>query len=310
MSISSIFIYNFSLRAREDDENQVALSYYSLKEEISNFKNLNISLLSGFGAYIQLKDTTDDEEIYQYLDFLLRDHLEDIRNIGVFIDTTIMWVYPLKGNEEAIGKDVTTIPEQREDVLRVKNNLETLFVGPVDLIQGGEAFIVRMPLLRNDTYWGMISIVLKAENAFKFVDQHAEVYKIDYLVTPADRPGKIIDDEHRAILERCNIIVESALKQLEFDETIRNVELVLFEMEKHFNDEIDILNKVGYPDVEKHKKIHAGLLAKTRAIFEQAIQRDISAVEFFSFLLIVVVEGHFQNEDVKYFPYIAEDKKD
>lgn len=111
MIISSIFIYNYSLRVRQDDENNVVESYYSLNDEFQDFKNQNISLLSGFSAYIQLKDTTDDAEIYQYLDFLLKDHLDDIKNIGVLIDTTIRWVYPIEGNESAIGKDLTTIPE-------------------------------------------------------------------------------------------------------------------------------------------------------------------------------------------------------
>ncbi|MBF4694936.1 diguanylate cyclase domain-containing protein [Fusibacter ferrireducens] len=569
MFFSIIFIYNFSMRIREDEANRVAISYYSLNEEIRDFKNQNVSLLSGFAAYIQLKETTSDEEIYEYLGFLLRDHLDDIKNIGVLIDTTIRWVYPTGGNEGAIGKDLTEIPEQRDEVLRVKNNLETLFVGPVNLIQGGTAFIIRMPLLKDEAYWGMVSIVLKAENAFKFVDKHSRNYKIDYLITPADTPNEIIygnsrvlelsplkfrteasignwdvyavpsggwdhrvkqialiffacilmsffvslstyswikkygkvlndkvelegkyiqdrftkiytreyfnlrlkeevsnsqrhnhpismiyfdldhfkkvndvhghsagdevllevvakvksiirlgdifarwggdefiillpninlsgaqaiaerirreiealdinksygvtasvgysewknkeyieswfirtdqalytskntgknkitasdhnkeknilvraewdetsnsgcktiDDEHRAIVARCNRIVESALEQSSFDETIRNVENVILEMEQHFKDEIEILNRVGYPQVEKHKKIHAALLSRTNVIFKKTIQRDITAVEFFSFLLITVVEGHFKNEDVKYFPYIAKEK--
>jgi diguanylate cyclase (GGDEF)-like protein/hemerythrin-like metal-binding protein len=119
----------------------------------------------------------------------------------------------------------------------------------------------------------------------------------------------IIDDEHKAILERCNRIVESALEQSSFDETIRNVEIVIQEMAQHFKDEIEILYEAKYPNVEMHQRIHAGLLAKTNEIFQKTIQRDITAVEFFSFLLITVVEGHFKNEDVKYFPYIVEHKK-
>lgn len=567
MSISFVFIHNFSMRVREDEENEVAISYYSLNEEIRDFKNQNVSLLSGFAAYIQLKGTTDEAEIYEYLDFLLRDHLDDIRNIGVLVDTTIKWVYPLEGNEEAIGKDLTAIPGQREEVLRVKGNLETLFVGPINLIQGGTAFIVRLPLLRDNAYWGMVSIVLRAENAFEFVDKHADNYEVDYLITSADEPSEVIygdsrvlgmsplkfrtedsiggwdvyavpkngwnnrivqillifsvcllisllvslsvfswlrkysavlkdkvdleskyildrftniytreyfnlrlkeevgsslrhshpismvyfdldhfknvndvyghsagddvllevvarvktliriedifarcggdefilllpntdlegaeyvaervragieslemnrsygvtasvgcsewkakeyieswfirtdnalytskntgknkvtvsnhhteknilskvdwdersnsgcktiDDEHKAILERCNSIVESALEQSSFDETIRNVEILLLEMEQHFKNEIKTLQKSGYPDVEKHQRIHDVLLKKTNALFKKTIQREVTAVEFFSFLLITVVEGHFQEEDVKYFSYIVE----
>ncbi len=121
MVVCFIFIYNYSMRVKEDNENKVTESYYILSDEIREFKNQNISILSGFAAYIQLVDTTDGDEIYRYLDFLLRDRLEDIRNIGVFEDTTIKWVYPLEGNEGAIGTDLSKNPEQADEVLRVKN---------------------------------------------------------------------------------------------------------------------------------------------------------------------------------------------
>lgn len=566
-----MFLYNYSMRIREDNESKVTVSYYSLVDDIRDFRNQNISLLSGFEAYIQLNDDYEDAEIYRYLDFLLKDQLHDIRNIGIFIDTTIRWVYPLEGNESAIGVDLSKNSEQAEEVRRVKENLETLFVGPIDLIQGGSGFIIRMPLLKNSTYWGMVSIVLKAENAFGFVDAHTELYKVDYLITTSDEKeevvygneailemkplrfttedtlgrwnvyvvptggwdnqnvqiififiiglsisiliagrvffwirnynqvlsdkieleskyildrftkiytkeyfnlrlkeefshaqrhnypismiyfdldhfknvndnyghaagddvllqvvkvvksiirtedvfsrwggdefilllphtelkdvqyvaericheiayselcraygvtssigcsewkqgeyleswflrtdkalyvskntGKnkvtvsdhnteknvltkviwneasnsgcsIIDEEHKLILERCNVIVESALQHSALDETIRNVDALLIEMEEHFNDEIQILKDAKYPEVEKHQRIHNALMEKTREIYQKTIQREINAVEFFSFLLLTVVEGHFKNEDVKYFKYLSEHRKD
>ncbi len=129
MRVCFIFIYNYSMRVKEDNENKVTESYYSLSDEIRDFKNQNISILSGFSAYIQLNDVIDDVEIYRYLDFLLRDHLEDIRNIGVFEDTTIKWVYPLEGNEGAIGTDLSKNPEQVDEVLRVKIILKPCLLG-------------------------------------------------------------------------------------------------------------------------------------------------------------------------------------
>lgn len=119
-----------------------------------------------------------------------------------------------------------------------------------------------------------------------------------------------IDDEHKAILERCNVIVETALEQSSFDETLRNVEYLIREMEQHFSDEIEILKRAKYPDVEKHQRIHDALLTKTSALLEKTASREVNAVEFFSFLLLTVVEGHFKNEDVKYFEYIKVLKND
>ena len=119
----------------------------------------------------------------------------------------------------------------------------------------------------------------------------------------------MIDDEHKAILERCNLIVETALEQTSFDETLRNVEQLLVEMQQHFDDEIRILCEVNYPEVEKHQFIHEELLNQTKTVLQKTIKREISAVEFVTFLLYTVVEGHFKNEDVKYFEYINKEKK-
>ena len=192
VSLSAYFLFNYSVQLQEENEYKISLTYHGLIGDLQNFTNQNISLLSGFSAYIQMKDVFTDREVDTYLNFLLKDHLDDMKNIGVFEDTTIKWVYPVEGNESAIGVDLSKVPEQADDVYRVKNNLETLFVGPVNLVQGGTAFIIRMPLLRHEKYWGMVSIVLKAEQAFAFIDRFSNEYDVAYLITHADQPDQII----------------------------------------------------------------------------------------------------------------------
>lgn len=192
ISISSYVLYSYVMQVQEENEYRVSLAYHNMVGDIQNFTNQNISLLSGFSAYIQMKNIYTDDEINTYLNFLLKDHLDDIKNIGVFEDTTIKWVYPIEGNESAIGVDLSKVPEQADDVARVKNNLETLFVGPINLIQGGEGFIIRMPLLKNEKFWGMVSIVLKAEQTFSFIDRFSDQYQVDYLFTYADNPDQVI----------------------------------------------------------------------------------------------------------------------
>ncbi len=74
-----------------------------------------------------------------------------------------------------------------------------MFVGPVNLIQGDQAFIIRMPLLKNKKYWGMVSIVLKAERTFSFVEKHSKNYKMEYLITSADKPDEIIHGNKKVL---------------------------------------------------------------------------------------------------------------
>lgn len=191
--IGLIFLFSYYINQNiEDSKYETTLNYRELTQEIGDYTNRNISLLSGFSAFIQIQDDFDNENVYSYLDYLLKDHLDEIRNVGVLVDTTIRWTYPLEGNEEAVGVDLSKIPDQADSIMYVKNTLKTQFVGPVDLIQGGIGFIIRIPLLKDDVYWGMVSIVLKAENTFDFIEEFSDAENVEYLITHEEDDGNII----------------------------------------------------------------------------------------------------------------------
>ncbi|MDD9156849.1 diguanylate cyclase [Aliivibrio sp. S4TY2] len=100
---------------------------------------------------------------------LYRDSL-NIRHLAIAPDDIVKYVYPLKGNVKALGLDFRSIQNQWLTVQKARH-LETIFIaGPVDLIQGGSAFVARMPVFTdppyNQDYWGSISIVLDIDGLF------------------------------------------------------------------------------------------------------------------------------------------------
>lgn len=88
-----------------------------------------------------------------------------IRNIALAPSNKVRWVYPLKGNEKAIGLDYMTNPQQKESVIEASNKKKPLLAGPVRLVQGGLGFINRAPIFLENSadstksYWGLVSIV-------------------------------------------------------------------------------------------------------------------------------------------------------
>ncbi len=89
----------------------------------------------------------------------------NIRNIALAPNNVIRWVFPLKGNERAIGLNYMENPQQRESVVDAQRLRKPILAGPVKLVQGGLGFINRSPIfLDNDSdslkeYWGLASIV-------------------------------------------------------------------------------------------------------------------------------------------------------
>ncbi len=88
-----------------------------------------------------------------------------IRNIALAPDNVIRWVYPLKGNERAIGLKYMDNAEQKPSVLKAMEAKTPILAGPVNLVQGGIGFINRSPIFIKDEkenttkYWGVASIV-------------------------------------------------------------------------------------------------------------------------------------------------------
>ena len=89
-----------------------------------------------------------------------------IRNIAVAPDNIVRFVYPVKGNERAIGLEYLKDPDQREAVLRAFEEKTTVVAGPVNLVQGGVGVISRTPIFIRSSaggetrYWGIASTVI------------------------------------------------------------------------------------------------------------------------------------------------------
>jgi two-component system sensor histidine kinase/response regulator len=77
----------------------------------------------------------------------LLDGSAQLRNITATRNVKLKYMYPVKGNEAAIGFDYRDHPEQLKDLLRARQNKQTVISGPIELIQGGQGLILRLPVV-------------------------------------------------------------------------------------------------------------------------------------------------------------------
>jgi diguanylate cyclase (GGDEF)-like protein len=148
--------------------------FINFKSRVERLIFTNKTLVQGFEAYLLMNPDLDEAEADIYMDKLLSKNDNQIRNIGVIQDTTIIWNYPKEGNAAAIGVDLSMVESQKDLILKVKNELEPVLQGPVDLVQGGTGFIIRLPIIRPETgYWGQISIVLNGDKIIEEINAYA-----------------------------------------------------------------------------------------------------------------------------------------
>jgi PAS domain S-box-containing protein len=76
-------------------------------------------------------------------------------------DGVITHVYPLEGNESAIGYNILNDSSTRKEALRALEKKHLYFAGPLTLKQGGQAVIGRLPIFKDDKFLGFSVVLVK-----------------------------------------------------------------------------------------------------------------------------------------------------
>lgn len=96
--------------------------------------------------------------------------LESNKNIDAIELTReglITHVYPLKGNEQALGYDILKDPLRRGQALRAIQTNELFFDGPFKFKQGGIGFVGRLPIFIENKFWGFSAVLIKLSTFLK-----------------------------------------------------------------------------------------------------------------------------------------------
>ncbi|WP_188695971.1 PAS domain S-box protein [Bowmanella pacifica] len=131
----------------------------------------NIQVVQGLVAVIQNDPDIDQSRFSDIARYLIGSHTE-LRNIGAAPDMVIRMIYPLAENESAIGLNYLTRPDQMRSAELAMTSGKMVLSGPVDLVQGGQAFISRIPV-QVDTpdgqshFWGLVSAVIDMERVYR-----------------------------------------------------------------------------------------------------------------------------------------------
>jgi diguanylate cyclase (GGDEF)-like protein/PAS domain S-box-containing protein len=88
-----------------------------------------------------------------------------VANIQAAPQGVVRHIYPLAGQEKAIGHDLLADPARRREALRAIETRKATLAGPFKLVQGGEGMIGRRPVFLRDRagserFWGFASTLI------------------------------------------------------------------------------------------------------------------------------------------------------
>ncbi len=115
-------------------------------------------------AYVSLHPTITNSEFYNLAEELIKKD-SVISTMSLSKDCIIGSIYPIKGHETAVGLNLLSHPERKDIVEKTIKTQKSFVAGPVELVEGGIAFISYTPIFDKtsklkDSFWGVTDIVI------------------------------------------------------------------------------------------------------------------------------------------------------
>ena len=114
-----------------------------------------------------------DTDVFNSISQYMQDEQHVIEAHELAKNGIVSLIYPLEGNEEAIGLDMLKNPERKAEANLAKQSGQYTIAGPFELVQGGKGTLLFDPVYTKGTngkkqFWGFSILVL---NWQKFMDE-------------------------------------------------------------------------------------------------------------------------------------------
>lgn len=171
LAIQVAFIRIEHQRNAQIEKNVVQAQISSARARLESELNASLSLSLGLSTFVMSNPNYSEQEFAQVAASLI--HIRpSIRSVVLAPDNVISHVYPRPANDPALGLRYLDSPLQRDAVLRLMHERRPIIAGPIELAQGGQGIINRIPILlfKGDgsvVYWGLGSVAVDPEPIFR-----------------------------------------------------------------------------------------------------------------------------------------------
>lgn len=169
----------------EEQRIEVLSHLATLRARLEGEVNASLHLMRGLIANVAIHPEVDSDEFDALASEIIAAG-RNIRNIGLAKSNVITHIFPLAGNEAALGLNYERQVAQWPAIREAIEKRGTVVAGPVDLVQGGKGFIARTPIYTRESlgghlpqhepvYWGLASIVIDIPSLFATVGIEPEM---------------------------------------------------------------------------------------------------------------------------------------
>lgn len=126
--------------------------------------NYQLQLTRGLAAFVRSRPNFSEEDFERFANALAGQQ-KGIRSLQLAPKGIVTYVTNKAENAKALGHDLLGDPTRRKLALKAVENREYVIAGPINLIQGGQAVIARLPVFLpdaagGDEFWGFATILI------------------------------------------------------------------------------------------------------------------------------------------------------
>ncbi|MBU1114285.1 MAG: CHASE domain-containing protein [Bacteroidetes bacterium] len=193
-----LLISQFTKYYNDNREKDVRNSLYDFlitkKSLIEKSLNSRIYYTKGIAAYTSINPNISEQEFYQLAEKLIqKDSI--ISTMALSKDCIINAIFPSEGHQSAIGLNLLQHPKRRKIVESTIITKNTFLAGPVELIEGGIAFISYTPIfaksgIDSSKFWGVTDIVILRDKLFNEINFYTSDDNYRFALRGTDGTGE------------------------------------------------------------------------------------------------------------------------
>ncbi|NVJ59411.1 MAG: PAS domain S-box protein [Gammaproteobacteria bacterium] len=158
-------------RFQQQKRAEVTAELGTYRAQLEGRLTANIQLVRGLASALSVEPNLSQEKFEKLARPLINDSKEII-NLGAAPDMVLSYIYPLTGNEKAVGLNYLNSSTKKEDAVLARDTGKIVLAGPIDLVQGGVGLIGRIPIYQfedNDVkqFWGLLSVVIDMQAVYE-----------------------------------------------------------------------------------------------------------------------------------------------
>jgi PAS domain S-box-containing protein len=162
--LTQLLTYQQYLIYKKSELEMVSKEANAIADKLKNALSFSLSATKTLAYLVK------EYGVPQQFDSVAADILESNTSIDAIQLTrkgVITHVYPREGNASVIGYDVLGDSLRNQEAFRAIEKKALFFAGPFELRQGGTAVVGRLPIFRDNSFWGFSAVLIRFSTLLK-----------------------------------------------------------------------------------------------------------------------------------------------